>query len=47
MKASALEDVEMLDSMEDCLSIIFGSIFFPLNIDEEAMEMFKGHGAIL
>lgn len=47
MKAFALEDVEMLDSMKDCLSILFRGAFFALNLNQEAMQMFKGHGAVV
>lgn len=47
MKAFALEDVEMLETIEDCLSILSGGLFFLLKIDEEVAQLIKGHGAIL
>lgn len=47
MKAFALEDVEMLETIEDCLSILFGGVFFLLKMDEEVVQLIKGHGAIL
>lgn len=46
MEALSLENVEMLDTVENCLSIFFGGISFSLKINHKAMKLIKGDGVV-
>jgi menaquinone-dependent protoporphyrinogen IX oxidase len=47
MEALPLEDVEMLEAVEDGLSMVLASATISLNLNQELMQFINGHGAIL
>jgi menaquinone-dependent protoporphyrinogen IX oxidase len=47
MEALPLEDVEMLEAVEDGLSMVLGSIMISLNFSQEFLQFINAHGPIL
>ncbi|KAB1201433.1 hypothetical protein CJ030_MR0G003723 [Morella rubra] len=46
-EASPLEHAEMLEAIEDGPRMVLGGILLSLNLNEELVQVIKGHGAIL
>lgn len=42
-----MEHVEMFEAVENGLGTVLAGITFFLNLDEEPLHVFNGHGAIL
>jgi len=47
MEALPLEDVEMLEAVEDGLSMVLASVMISLNLNQELLQFINGHDAIL